>query len=170
MTRVSRRRDQPLAMGDRIALGIGVALAALMLAAFTWRLAQTVALVIAGGAVIGGVMMALGLRLADWREPESEQEFDRVVERSERLARQGTAAEPDEVEFLDLDPYDDEDFEELVREALDELPDLLQEALQRNVAVVISDGGRRAGAYGLRRSARGLAALCQIAAEAEAGR
>src|SRR3712207_7168487 len=49
----------------------------------------------------------------------------------------------------DLDPFSDEDFEELVREALDELPDLLQEALRRNVAVVISDGGRRARADGL---------------------
>jgi predicted Zn-dependent protease with MMP-like domain len=72
-----------------------------------------------------------------------------MVQRSERLARDGTAAEPDEGEFLDLDPYDDEDFEELVRDALDDLPDLLQQALDRNVAVVISDGGRRARAYGL---------------------
>ena len=47
------------------------------------------------------------------------------------------------------DPYRDEDFEELVREALDELPDLLEEALQRNVGVVISDDGRRHRAYGL---------------------
>jgi predicted Zn-dependent protease with MMP-like domain len=113
------------------------------------RLAQTLALVVVGLAVIGGAMMAAGLRLADWREPESERDFDRVVERSERLARQGTAAEPDEETFLDLDPYRDEDFEELVREALDDLPDLLQDALRRNVAVVISDDGRRVGAYGL---------------------
>ncbi len=113
------------------------------------RLLQTLALVVIGLGAIGAVMMSIGLRMADWREPESEQEFERVVERSERLARQGTAAEPDEGSFLDLDPYRDDDFEELVREALDELPDLLQEALRRNVAVVISDGGRRAGAYGL---------------------
>ncbi len=113
------------------------------------RLAQTLALVVVGLAVIGGAMMAAGLRLADWREPESERDFDRVVERSERLARQGTAAEPDEETFLDLDPYRDEDFEELVREALDDLPDLLQDALRRNVAVVISVDGRRVGAYGL---------------------
>ena len=102
-------------------------------------------------AVIGGGMMAIGLRLADWRDPESEEEFDRVVERSERLARAGTAAEPDEMEFLELDPFRDEDFEELVREALDELPDLLQEALRRNVGVVISDDGRKHRAYGLYR-------------------
>ena len=115
------------------------------------RLLQTVALVILGGAIIGGAMMAIGLRMADWRDPESEKEFDRIVERSERLAREGTSAEPDEMEFLELDPYRDEDFEELVREALDELPDLLQEALRRNVGVVISDDGRRHGAYGLYR-------------------
>jgi predicted Zn-dependent protease with MMP-like domain len=59
------------------------------------------------------------------------------------------APDPEEVEFMALDPYDDEDFAELVRDAMDELPDLLQRALERNVAVVISDGGRRAGAYGL---------------------
>jgi predicted Zn-dependent protease with MMP-like domain len=115
------------------------------------RLLQTLAIVVLGLAVIGGGMMAIGLRLADWRDPESEEDFDRVVERSERLARQGTAADPDEMEFLDLDPYRDEDFEELVREALDELPDLLQEALRRNVGVVISDDGRRHRAYGLYR-------------------
>jgi predicted Zn-dependent protease with MMP-like domain len=113
------------------------------------RALETVAVVITLFAVVGGVMMALGLRLADWRDPESEEEFDRVVERSERLAREGTAAEPEEGDFLELDPYRDTDFEELVREALDDLPDLLQEALRRNVAVVISDHGHRIGAYGL---------------------
>ena len=106
----------------------------------------TVVLVIAA---VGIVMLSFGLRMADWSEPESEAEFDRLVEESERLARDGVAAEPDEIEFMDLDPYDDEDFEELVREAMDELPDILQRALERNVAVVISDGGRRARAYGL---------------------
>ena len=115
------------------------------------RLLETFALVILGGAIIGSAMMAIGLRLADWRDPESEKDFDRIVERSERLAREGTSAEPDEMDFLELDPYRDEDFEELVREALDELPDLLQEALRRNVGVVISDDGRRHRAYGLYR-------------------
>ncbi|MDP2710103.1 MAG: metallopeptidase family protein [Solirubrobacteraceae bacterium] len=99
--------------------------------------------------VVGALMAALGLRFAGWTEPESEAEFERIVQESERLARAGVAADPDEMEFLDLDPYDDEDFEELVRDAMDELPDLLQRALERNVAVVISDGGRKAGAYGL---------------------
>ncbi len=69
--------------------------------------------------------------------------------RAERLAADGLAAEPDEGEFLELDPFDDEDFEELVRDALDELPDLLKRPLEHNVAVVLSDHGRRHRAYGL---------------------
>jgi len=113
------------------------------------RLAQGFALVVIGLAVVGGVMMSVGLRMASWSEPESEAEFERLVEESERMAREGVTYEPDEGEFLDLDPYDDEDFAELVREAMDELPDLLQRALERNVAVVISDGGHKARAYGL---------------------
>jgi len=88
-------------------------------------------------------------RMSDYREPADEAEFERVVERAERLAADGLAAEPDEGEFMELDPYDDAQFEELVRDALDELPDWARTALDRNVAVVISDGGRKRGAYGL---------------------
>jgi predicted Zn-dependent protease with MMP-like domain len=113
------------------------------------RLLQGGVLVVLAILVVGAIMMSLGLRLAGWSEPESEAEFERIVQESERLARDGVAAGPDELEFLELDPYDDEDFAELVREAMDELPDILQRALERNVAVVISNGGRKAGAYGL---------------------
>ena len=113
------------------------------------RLLQGGVLVVLAILVIGAVMMSLGLRMAGWSEPESEAEFERIVQESERLARDGVAPDPDEVEFLDLDPYDDDDFAELVREAMDELPDILQRALERNVAVVISDGGRKMRAYGL---------------------
>jgi predicted Zn-dependent protease with MMP-like domain len=114
------------------------------------KAAQLVAVVVVGAAAIGGAFVAVGLRMAGWQEPESEEDFERVVLRAERLAREGTAAEPDEGEFHDLDPYDDEDFEELVKDALDDLPDLLAALVENhNVAVVISDGGRRRGAYGL---------------------
>jgi predicted Zn-dependent protease with MMP-like domain len=113
------------------------------------RMLQGGTLVVLVIAIVGIVMMSFGLRMAGWTEPETEAEFEALVEESERLARDGLAAEPDEVEFMELDPYDDEDFAELVREAMDELPDLLQRALERNVAVVISDGGRKARAYGL---------------------
>jgi predicted Zn-dependent protease with MMP-like domain len=114
------------------------------------RALETLAIVVLGAAVLFGGALAVGLRLAGWREPESEEDFEQVVLRAERLAREGVAAEPEEVEFLDLDPYDDDDFEELVRDALDDLPDLLRTLVENhNVAVVISDGGRRHGAYGL---------------------
>jgi predicted Zn-dependent protease with MMP-like domain len=102
--------------------------------------------------VVGVIVGALALitsRLADYREPATDEEFERVVARSEYLASQGLAVEPDEGEFLARDPYDDRDFEVLVRDALDDLPDLLQGVLDTNVAVVISDDGRRHGAYGL---------------------
>jgi predicted Zn-dependent protease with MMP-like domain len=114
------------------------------------RVLETIALVIVVGSALMGAMAVIGVRMAGWEEPESEEEFERTVLRAERLARDGIAAEPDESEFAELDPYDDEDFEELVRDALDELPDLLRALVENhNVAVVISDGGRRRRAYGL---------------------
>jgi predicted Zn-dependent protease with MMP-like domain len=116
----------------------------------TVKAIETLAIIATGVAVVFGGAMAIGLRLADWREPASEEDFEKVVLRAERLAREGLAAEPYETEFLDLDPYDDEDFAELIRDALDELPDLLRRLVENhNVAVVISDGGRRRRAYGL---------------------
>ena len=116
----------------------------------TVKAIETRAVVGAVAAVLFGLFGLVGMRLADYREPESEEEFEKVVLRAERLAREGVADEPDESEFLDLDPYDDEDFEALVADALDELPDLLRRLVENhNVAVVISDGGRRRGAYGL---------------------
>jgi predicted Zn-dependent protease with MMP-like domain len=136
-----------------LALSLGLTVIVLLDSGFStvgWvRLAEMMGVVITAGAALLGAMAIVGVRMAGWQEPESEEEFERVVLRAERLARDGTAAEPDEQEFLELDPYDDGDFEELVRDAMDDLPDLLRAALDRNVAVVISDGGRRHGAYGL---------------------
>lgn len=149
---------RPSSPGRRIAVASGVALAVgltaiTVLSGFSTvsfiRLLQGAAIFVLAIFALGSVLAMIGLRVAGWQEPASEEEFERIVQRSERLARDGTAAEPDEMEFAELDPYDDEDFEELVRDALDDLPDLLQRALERNVAVVISDGGRKAGAYGL---------------------
>jgi predicted Zn-dependent protease with MMP-like domain len=100
------------------------------------------------GVIVGALALIVG-RLSDYREPASDEDFERVVARSEYLAEQGLAVEPDEDEFLAKDPYDDEDFAALVRDALDDLPDLLIGVLQGNVAVVISDDGRRHHAYGL---------------------
>jgi predicted Zn-dependent protease with MMP-like domain len=97
---------------------------------------------------VAGAAAFMAVRLAGWRDPESEDEFEELVRHSEELAREGLYVEPEESEFMQLDPLDDGDFEELVRDALDDLPDLLRNALA-HVAVVISDGGRARGAYGL---------------------
>jgi len=89
--------------------------------------------------VIAGLTRWLG----GWSEGEAE--FELRVQRTEQIAAGGRYDGADQFE---LDPLRDEDFDDLVRDALDELPDLLQNALA-HVAVVISDGGRRAHAYGL---------------------
>jgi predicted Zn-dependent protease with MMP-like domain len=112
------------------------------------RALEDIALGVIVAAVLMGGVAFVAVRMAGWRDPESETEFEEIVRKSETLAREGLAVPPDESEFMELDPLDDHDFEELVRDALDDLPDLLQNALS-HVAVVISDGGSRRGAYGL---------------------
>jgi predicted Zn-dependent protease with MMP-like domain len=112
------------------------------------RALEDIALGVIAAAILMGAAAFVAVRLAGWRDPESEAEFEDIVRHSEQLAREGLAVDPDEAEFMELDPLNDDDFEELVRDALDELPDLLRNALS-HVAVVISNGGRRRGAYGL---------------------
>jgi predicted Zn-dependent protease with MMP-like domain len=112
------------------------------------RALEDVALGILVAAALTALVAFVAVRLAGWRDPESESEFEEIVRHSEQLAREGLAYDPDESSFLELDPLNDDDFEELVRDALDDLPDLLRNALS-HVAVVISDGGRRERAYGL---------------------
>jgi predicted Zn-dependent protease with MMP-like domain len=109
------------------------------------RVLEVAAIVVSAALVLGGVLGLVVARLADYQSPESEADFERLVLRSEELAREHLSDEPD---FGELDPYDPHDFEMLVREALDDLPDLLIRALD-HVAVVISDQGRKHHAYGL---------------------
>jgi predicted Zn-dependent protease with MMP-like domain len=110
--------------------------------------------VLAGAAMLVVLATAwLTAALARWRDPVSEDEFDAVVERAERIAREEPDAvdEPDDEEWEtdDLfDPRREEDFQALVRSALDDLPLEFHRALE-HVAVVVSDGGRRRRAYGL---------------------
>ena len=82
---------------------------------FLVRGVQTVAIGIAAVGLIGLVVSAITRRLADYTEPADEEEFEQLVRRSERLARENLAAEPDEVEFMELDPRNPADFEELVQ-------------------------------------------------------
>jgi predicted Zn-dependent protease with MMP-like domain len=140
-----------LALTTVLCLSLALSIAALTQGlAVTWPMRQ---LELAGLIVLGVCVAGLAFgfavaKMSDYRDPEDEAEFERLVVRAEELARENLAAEPEEGEFLELDPYDPDDFETLVREALDDLPDLLIKALDR-VPVVISDKGRKARAYGL---------------------
>jgi predicted Zn-dependent protease with MMP-like domain len=112
------------------------------------RFLQGIMAAVAVAGLLGVLIAVVSTRMGHYTSPADEEEFERLVVRSEQLAAQNLAAEPDEDEFSRRDPRNAEDFEELVREALDDLPDLLRDALH-HVAVVVSDKGRRHGAYGL---------------------
>ena len=119
------------------------------------RLIQVAACSVVAVAVLATVLGALTRQMADYREPADDEDFERLVRHSERLAAEQAAVDPDDEEFssselapIERDPYDPQVFEQLVREALDELPDILLRSLS-HVAVVISDDGRRHHAYGL---------------------
>ena len=117
---------------------------------FPVRLIQGLAVFGAGAVIIGGAVVLTMIRLAGWREPESEMDFEAIVQRAERIAAGDALDDTDyDVDDEDLfDPYEDEDFKALVRGAIDELPLEFHRALE-HVAIVVSDGGRRQRAYGL---------------------
>jgi predicted Zn-dependent protease with MMP-like domain len=124
------------------ALAVGVAVATLIggfSSSSAVRLLQGLAMLAAGAVLIGGAALLVMLRLAGWRDPESEEEFEAIVRRSEELAARGPSV---------ADVGTDEGFSAVVRAALDELPLEFHAALE-HVAVVISDGGSSRGAYGM---------------------
>ncbi len=147
-----------------LTVGLGaVSLTAGFSNSFPVRLLQGLAVFGAGAVIIGGAVLLAMIRLAGWRDPESEEDFEALVQRTERLAAEGSWGddhELDEDEELDphdeeldphdeeLDPHDEEDFRALVRAGIDDLPLEFHRALE-HVAVVVSDGGRWQRAYGL---------------------
>ncbi len=122
------------------------------------RLVQGVAVFAAGAVVLGGAVVLTMLHLAGWRgeggELQSEEEFEAIVQRAERLAAERSwrdgehQASADQDDDEPLDVSEDEDFKALVRSAIDELPLEFHRALE-HVAVVVSDGGSDRRAYGL---------------------
>ena len=114
------------------------------------RLLQGIAVVGAGAVIVGGAVVLVMIRLAGWHDPESEIDFEALVQRTERLAAEGSWGENEDYEDDDglFDPHDEDDFRALVRAAIDDLPLEFHRALE-HVAVVVSDSGRRHRAYGL---------------------
>jgi predicted Zn-dependent protease with MMP-like domain len=120
------------------------------------RLLQGVCVFGLGVVIVGGVVVLALVRLGGWRDPESEEEFEALVRRSERLAAEDSWGDLEDYESPDgedddgdlFDLTDEEDFKALVRSAVDELPLEFHRALE-HVAIVVSDGGRRRRAYGL---------------------
>ena len=116
------------------------------------RLLQGMAVFGAGAVIVGGAVVLVMIRLAEWHDPESETDFEALVLRTERLAAEGSWGEEEDYEdggHEDLfDPYNEHDFRALVRAAIDDLPLEFHRALE-HVAVVVSDSGRRQRAYGL---------------------
>jgi predicted Zn-dependent protease with MMP-like domain len=117
------------------------------------RVLQGLAVLGAGAVIIGGAVVLVMLRLADWRDPVSEDDFEAMVLRAERLATTDSWGNSDDDEPATddddwVDPYDDTDFRAIVRSAIDELPLEFHRALE-HVAIVVSDGGRQRRAYGL---------------------
>jgi predicted Zn-dependent protease with MMP-like domain len=139
-----------------VALTIGLGAVSLIFGlseSFPLRLLQGIAIFAAGALIVGGAVVLVMIRLAGWRDPESEIDFEALVQRTERLASEGGWDEDedydDDEDDEDLfDPYNEEDFKVLVRRAIDDLPLEFHRALE-HVAVVVSDEGRRSRAYGM---------------------
>jgi predicted Zn-dependent protease with MMP-like domain len=150
---VSTRRVL-LAAAVAMALGLTVmGIATGFSGSWVVRVIEGIAVFGAGAAIVGGAVVFVMIRLAGWRDPESEADFEALVERTEWLASTESWGDSEEYEDEDedeelFDPHNEEDFKALVRSALDDLPLEFHRALE-HVAVVVSDGGRRRGAYGL---------------------
>src|SRR5207248_10901431 len=74
-----------------LTVGLGaVSLIAGFSDSFAIRLLQGVAVFGAGAVILGGMVVFALVRLAGWQDPESDEEFDAIVERAERLAADGS--------------------------------------------------------------------------------
>src|SRR5690242_14472451 len=91
---------------------------------FPVRLLQGIAVFGAGAVLLAGTVVFAMVRLAGWKDPESEEDFELLVQRAERLAAAGLSGESDDEMYGDEDDdYDhepqpiisDEDFKALVR-------------------------------------------------------
>ncbi|HEX3615421.1 MAG TPA: metallopeptidase family protein [Solirubrobacteraceae bacterium] len=125
------------------------------------RVVEVGSVVVLGASIITGTIVLTLVHFANWQSPASEDDFEALVQRAERLAVEDPWSADEYGDFGDTEEYDaveldsEEDFRALVRSAIDELPLEFHRALE-HVAVVVSDGGAavrtgrgRRGAYGL---------------------
>lgn len=166
-----RRVDWTSLGGRLLGAGFGVAVIAggvlTLVLGFSdrhWlRLLQGLAVVGLGVSVIGGTIVLALVRMGGWRYPQSEEDFELVVRRAERMAGGYDDLDryevPDFFDYPDDEPVefaeDDDEFKALVRSAVEDLPIEFHRVLE-HVAIVVSDGGGsvrtgrgRRGAYGL---------------------
>ena len=93
-----------------LTIGLGaVSLIAGFSESFPVRLLQGIAVFAAGAVIVGCAVGLAMLRLAGWRDPESEDDFEALVQRTERLAAEGSWASWEDVDEDDgrgdrLDP------------------------------------------------------------------
>jgi predicted Zn-dependent protease with MMP-like domain len=150
MVRESRR----ILLSALAALTVGLGAVSLIAGfseTFPLRLLQGIAVFGAGAVILGGTVLLAMVHLANWKDPESEIDFDAIVERAEWLAANGDDGEHELEPHIDDDDDDgdgDGEFDEILRGAVDELPLEFHRALE-HVAVVVSDEGHRRRAYGL---------------------
>src|SRR5690349_4583628 len=116
-----------IAVAAVVALSIGVLIATLaggLSPSYPVKVMQLIATTLAAIVVIGVVMNFVTNRLADYTDPEDEEEFELLVQRSERLARENLAAEPGGEELMARGPRSPQDFSESVRAAHGDRPGL----------------------------------------------
>src|SRR4051812_30779578 len=96
---VSEPNARRILFASSISLCVGV----LIITAFNGLAVEYPMRLIQGAVAAAGAIALIGLvvalvttRLGDYRHPPDEDEFERLVLRSERLARENLAAEPDE--------------------------------------------------------------------------
>jgi predicted Zn-dependent protease with MMP-like domain len=134
------------------------------------RALQMCTVILLGSAILTSVIVLSLVHFASWHSPVSEDDFELIVRRAERLASRGSWGASDAVGGFDdfeyeefgtemepalWDPADEERFRAIVRSAIDELPLEFHRALE-HVAVVIADGGASVRIGGSRRGAYGL--------------
>jgi predicted Zn-dependent protease with MMP-like domain len=133
-------RDDVAAIESLIAFGVSSGVLVVVWASgLTLVVAVLVTIVVAPFALscLAEALSALYGRTAG-RSGLSDEAFDALVEEVEQA---GARSQPD--------PRDLDQFEVLVQQALDALPDFMRKALEENVSIVVSDQGTHHGAYGL---------------------